>query len=706
MLRKFIPLSVLFVLLASVIGVSIATQQDTQGESIEKISGPLKPSKEQNAAIREIVSRLRQHYRSMPLDDALSETVFNRYLRDLDPNRLHFLASDIKEFEEYRTSIDDQLRNGELQAGYDIFNRYQVRLERRFETMLSWLNEGVEDWTFESERMVELDRSEAPWPRNESEQRQLWKDQLKNAVLTMRLTGSSDEDIVTRLERRYSSQLERARQNTPEDVFQAYANALTQSYDPHTTYFTPHNSRNFDISMSRSLEGIGAVLQSEDGFTRIVRLVPGGPASKQGQLQPADRIVGVGQGKDTPDNVIGLRLDEVVDQIRGPAGTEVTLEIIPAGSANEHDTRFVTLERNKVVLEEQAARKEVIELDRDGDVSRLGVITIPAFYMDFAAYHRGDPNFTSTTTDVAKLIMDLRDENIDGLIIDLRNNGGGSLMEVNRLVSLFINKGPTVQVRQANGRVSVEGDQFPGVLYAGPMAVMVNRFSASASEIFAGAMQDYGRALVIGEQTYGKGTVQTLLDLNHGKLKITNAKFYRVSGSSNQSRGILPDIALPSLINKDDVGESSLPNAMAWDEIKPAKYQPVSDLVPFLPLLRQRHEARIEDSDAFSYVQNLRALLEENRNRTHVSLNESVRRNWQENYDQQRLSLENQRRAQRGEEPLKDIESLRTVEEQRRLDPSRDEDDTKDDPYVLETANILTDFAMLINQHRVARNGD
>lgn len=452
MLRKIIPLGVIFVLLAGAIGVSIATQQEPQNESIEKIAGPLKPGKEQNAAIKEIVARLRQHYRSLSFDDELSEKVFDRYLRDLDPNRLHFLAADIDSFSKYRTTLDDDLRNGDLRAGYDIFNRYQTRLERRFETMLSWLEDGIEDWTFDSDRMVELDRSEAPWPRTENEQRELWKDQLKNAVLTMRLTGSSDEDIVTRLERRYSSQLERARQNTPEDVFQAYANALTQTYDPHTTYFTPHNSRNFDISMSRSLEGIGAVLQAEDGFTRIVRLVPGGPAAKQGSLQPADRIVGVGQGQDTPDNVIGLRLDEVVDQIRGPAGTEVTLEIIPAGSANEHDTRFVTLERNKVVLEEQAARKDIIELTRDDEVSRLGVITIPAFYMDFAAYHRGDPNFTSTTTDVAKLLMDLRDEDVDGLIIDLRNNGGGSLMEVNRLVSLFINKGPTVQVRQANGR--------------------------------------------------------------------------------------------------------------------------------------------------------------------------------------------------------------------------------------------------------------
>ncbi|MCK5887527.1 MAG: carboxy terminal-processing peptidase, partial [Alcanivorax sp.] len=471
------------------------------------------------------------------------------------------------------------LRDGVLEAGYSIFNRFQSRLEDRLTEILATLEGGFEDWDFDGDGKVLVDRSEADWAEDQDALDAIWRGQLRNAVLSMRLNGTSDEEISKRLTNRYESQLSRVRQNTPEDVFQTYMNALAQTFDPHTNYFTPHNSENFDISMSRSLEGIGAVLQYEDGYTKVVRLVPGGPAAKSGQLKPADRIVGVGQDGETPEPVIGLRLDEVVDQIRGPKGTKVNLEIIPAGSASEHDTRTITIERNKVVLEEQAAKKDVITIDRDGETLKLGVIEIPAFYLDFAAFHRGDPNYTSTTSDVAKLLVELRKENIDGLVIDLRNNGGGSLLEVNKLVSLFINRGPTVQVRESSGRVSIEGDKFPGVLYAGPMAVMVNRFSASASEIFAGAMQDYGRALIVGDQTYGKGTVQTLLDLNHGKLKMTNAKFYRVSGSSNQNLGIVPDVDMPSLIDKDEVGESSLPNALPWDEIDSAKYQRVSEIV-------------------------------------------------------------------------------------------------------------------------------
>ena len=403
--------------------------------------------------------------------------------------------------------------------------------------------------------------------------------------------------------------------------------------------------------------------------------------------------------------MIGLRLDEVVDQIRGPKGTKVNLEIIPAGSASEHDTRVITIVRNKVVLEEQAAKKEIINIERNGETLKLGVIEIPAFYLDFAAFHRGDPNYTSTTSDVAKLLVELRKENIDGLVIDLRNNGGGSLLEVNKLVSLFINRGPTVQVREASGRVSVEGDKFPGVLYAGPMAVMVNRFSASASEIFAGAMQDYGRALIVGDQTYGKGTVQTLVDLNHGKLKITNAKFYRVSGSSNQNLGIVPDIDLPSLVDKEDVGESSLPNALPWDEIESARYQRVDDMVPYLPLLRERHNQRISDDPEFVYVESLRQLLDKNRNRVELSLNEKERSVMQAEFDEQRLAIENRRRAARDEEPLESIKALRDLEEQRALDPESHDESIEEDPYIRETGEILVDYMDLMRDKQVARKG-
>ncbi|MDX1408485.1 MAG: carboxy terminal-processing peptidase, partial [Saprospiraceae bacterium] len=573
LVRKIFPAGVAVLLLGGTLQVT-GSLRDTP-----EIQGDLKPTSEQTDAAEEISDKLKYHYRKLDFDDALSSRVLDQYLKDLDPNRLYFVASDIEEFDRYRDKLDDQLTDGVLEAGYTIFNRFQARIEERLEAMLDMVEGDIASMTFDGEDSVRVDREEADWAEDEAALEALWERQFKNAVLTMRLNDTSDEDIKTRLTRRYESQLKRIKQNTPEDVFQVYINALTQTFDPHTTYFTPHNSENFDISMSRSLEGIGAVLQYEDGYTKVVRLVPGGPAAKSGQLKPADRIVGVSQKEDPPAPVIGLRLDEVVDQIRGPKGTRVNLEIIPAGSASEHDTRVITIVRNKVVLEEQAAKKDVIEIERNGETHKLGIIEIPAFYLDFAAFHRGDPDYTSTTSDVAKLLVELRKENIDGLVIDLRNNGGGSLLEVNKLVSLFINRGPTVQVRESSGRVSVEADKFPGVLYAGPMAVIVNRYSASASEIFAGAMQDYGRALIVGDQTYGKGTVQTLLDLNHGKLKMTNAKFYRVSGSSNQNLGIVPDVDMPSLIDKADVGESSLPNAMPWDEIDSARYQRVSDMV-------------------------------------------------------------------------------------------------------------------------------
>ncbi|RJG19992.1 tail-specific protease [Alcanivorax profundi] len=698
--RKLFPLALAVLLLGGALQSVGALRNDPA-----PVEGKLKPTDEQIDAAEEIADKLKYHYRRLDFNDALSSKVFDQYLKDLDPNRLYLIQSDIDEFEKYRSDLDDQLRKGELEAGYTIFNRFQSRLESRLEGMLAMVDNDLDGLDFDGKDEVRVSREDAPWAKDMAALDDIWLRQFKNAVLSMRLNEAEDEDIKTRLTRRYESQLKRIRQNTPEDVFQVYMNALTQTFDPHTTYFTPHNSENFDISMSRSLEGIGAVLQYEDGYTKVVRLVPAGPAAKSGQLKPADRIVGVGQEDEEPTPVIGLRLDEVVDQIRGPKGTKVNLEIIPAGSASEHDTRVISIVRNKVVLEEQAAKKDIITIERDGETHKLGVIEIPAFYLDFAAFHRGDPDYTSTTSDVAKLLVELRKENIDGLVIDLRNNGGGSLLEVNKLVSLFINRGPTVQVRESSGRVSVEADKFPGVLYAGPMAVMVNRYSASASEIFAGAMQDYGRALIVGDQTYGKGTVQTLLDLNHGKLKMTNAKFYRVSGSSNQNLGIVPDVDMPSLVDKKEVGESSLPNALPWDEISSAKYQRVSDMVPYLPMLRERHVERTEQDPEFVYVLSLRALLDKNRNRETLSLNMEQRTSQQHAFDAERLAIENRRRDSRGEDPLDSIKALRDLEEQRALDPESHDEAIDDDPYVRETGEILVDLMDLIRDKQVARKG-
>ena len=477
-------------------------------------------------------------------------------------------------------------------------------------------------------------------------------------------------------------------------------NSLTQIFDPHTNYFTPHRSENFNISMSRSLEGIGAVLQAEDEYTKVVRLVPGGPAAKAGQLKPADRIIGVAQGDEEMVNIIGWRLDEVVNLIRGPKGTTVRLEIQPASSAGR-GSREISIVRNKVVLEDQAAKSDVIEVPHREGRLRIGVISLPAFYIDFDAYHRGDPNYTSTTRDVAGLLISLQKEGIDGLVLDLRDNGGGSLQEATQLVSLFINRGPTAQVRDAGGGVSVLPDQYPGTLYNGPMAVMVNRYSASASEIFAGAMQDYGRALIIGDQTFGKGTVQTLQDLDHGQLKITQAKFYRVSGGSNQHRGIIPDVTFPFLVDKTETGESALPNALPWDQIKSAHYSPMADMAQHLDLLRQRHDSRVAHDPEFDYVREQLALMEEQLARKSLTLNLEKRRAQLDALQARRLLIENALRQHRGEEPFKTVADMHASDEARNAALQSGEDTDEPDPYLAESGQVLADLIGLMSGEKL-----
>lgn len=672
----------------------------------------LHPDKLHEETAKEVVARLKHHYRHLAFDDSLSEQVWHRYLHDLDPNHLYFLASDIDGFKKYKDKLDDQLLDGKLDAGYAIFNVYQKRLKERLTYMVKMLNQGLGSLDFEKKQYVLTDRSKAPWPKDEQAMNNVWRRELKNAVLSMRLNGIDDKEILDRLKRRYESQLDRLGQNTVEDVFSVYINALAETFDPHTTYFTPHNSENFDISMSNSLEGIGAVLQAQDQYTKVVRLVPGGPAAKAGQLQPADRIVGVAQGKDGKMvNVIGMRLDDVVSKIRGPKGTVVRLEVIPAGTASEHDTHVISITRNKVVLEEQKAQKKIITVGKGKQARRIGVIDVPAFYLDFDAYRRGDPDYASTTRDVARLLVQLQKKGIDGLIIDLRNNGGGSLQEAIELVSLFIDNGPTVQVRTADNHVEVEKDTFPGVLYSGPMAVLVNRFSASASEIFTGAMQDYHRALIVGGRTFGKGTVQSLMDLNHGQLKLTHAKFYRVSGSSNQHRGILPDLKLPYLVDDSEIGESSLPNSLPWDSIKKADYKPVFDLARYIPELRKEHQARVDNSPKFNYVRSRLKLLDKLDKQTELPLKIEARRKMQQQEDDKRLAIENRLRKAEGKKPLESVKELHALEEKRSADPfnktENDNEEKKPDPYLQETGLILRDLINAVSkQQMAARDGN
>ena len=654
----------------------------------------LQPDRDQAMASVNIVELLkRRHYSKPPLDDARSVIIYDSYLKLLDPARSYFLASDIAEFDKWKTQFDDFLKSGNLEPGFDIYKRYLDRVKSRLDFTLAELDKGVDKIDFTTHETLLVDRKDAPWIKTGAELDDLWRKRLKDEVLRLKIAGKEPKAIQELLVKRYKNQLARLGQTRSEDIFQAYINTFAQSYDPHTNYLSPDNAENFDINMSLSLEGIGAVLQSDNDQVKIVRLVPAGPAAKTKQVAPADKIVGVAQGDGEMVDVIGWRLDEVVKKIRGPKGSVVRLEVIPASNApNDQTSKIVTITREAVKLEEQAAKKSVLELKQDGHTYKIGIIELPAFYQDFKAMRAGDAEYKSTTRDVKKLLGELKKDNVDGVVIDLRNNGGGSLQEAQELTSLFIDSGPTVLIRSADGRLAVLEDQNPtGAFYRGPLAVLVNRLSASASEIFAGAMQDYHRALIIGGQTFGKGTVQNLEPLNHGELKVTMAKFYRVSGQSTQHQGVLPDIDYPSIIDTKEIGESALPEAMPWDTIR-AAIKPTSDpFKPFLAQLKARHDARSAKDAEFVYIRDRLALTQKLMSEKTVSLNEEERRAKHTAIENQQLALENTRRKAKGEEPLKELKK----EDEDAIPAEPDDSKPEDDAYLSETGRILLDYLSL-----------
>ncbi len=641
-----------------------------------------------------VVEQLRHsHFVKKPLDDGISSDVFDKYLDTLDGGRAYFLATDIADFEQYRYKLDDALKRANLDPAYEIYNRYQTRVVDRLHFLLNELDNGIADMDFTLDEALEIDREEAAWPADEEAQDDLWRRRLKAAVLSMKLNDKEMEEISELLTKRYKNRLKQTLQSKSEDAFQLYINSFASTYDPHTQYFSPRTSRNFNINMSLSLEGIGAVLKTEDDYTSVVRLVPAGPADKAGDLEPADKIISVGQGESGPlVDVVGWRLDDVVELIRGPKGSKVKLEIIPA-EAEDDTSEVIEITRNTVQLEEQAAQAKLLTLNEGGRDYRVGVIDIPTFYVDFRASQQGDPNYRSTTRDVTNLIDQLRGENIDALIIDLRNNGGGSLQEADKLTGLFIESGPTVQVKSARRRPNVYSDSDATVAWDGPMAVMVNRLSASASEIFAGAIQDYGRGIILGSQTFGKGTVQTLIPLNRGQLKITAAKFYRVSGQSTQHQGILPDIAFPELFDTEQIGESSLDDAMPWDMIKPAVYDQANTIGPLLPELERRHAARVADNVDFNYFRAISEKSKENSQRTHVSLNEAQRLREKADDDAWRLDLENSLREAKGlplADSLDHLDELQEAEEESE-EGTGDESTTPADTPVAAAENAVAE---------------
>ncbi|WP_177429632.1 carboxy terminal-processing peptidase [Pseudomonas sp. YY-1] len=650
----------------------------------------LQPDRDQVIASLNVVELLkRHHYNKPPLNDERSIQIYDNYLKLLDPSRSYFTAADIAEFNQWRTKFDDLLKSGDLEPGFTIYRRHLTRLEERLNFALGELGKGVDKIDFTIDEELQVDREKAPWAKDRAELDELWRKRVKDEVLRLKIAGKETKDIQELLTKRYKNQLARLKQTRGEDVFQAYINAFATTYDPHTTYLSPDNAENFDINMSLSLEGIGAVLQSDNEHVKVVRLVPAGPAEKSKQIAPADKIVGVAQGNDDMVDVIGWRLDEVVKLIRGPKGSTVRLEVIPASNPpSDQTSKVVTITREAVKLEEQAAKKKVLELKHDGRDYKLGVIELPAFYLDFKAFRAGDPNYKSTTRDVKRLLDELQAEKVDGVVIDLRNNGGGSLQEATELTSLFIEQGPTVLVRNADGRVDVLADENKGIYYTGPLAVLVNRLSASASEIFAGAMQDYHRALILGGQTFGKGTVQTIQPLNHGELKLTLAKFYRVSGQSTQHQGVIPDILYPDVMDTKDIGESALPAALPWDSIRPAITPELDPIKPFLTELKARHDQRtIKDPD-FVFTRDRLTLAKKLMAETTVSLNEQARRARQAEVEAKQLALENNRRQAKGEEPLKEL-----AKEDEDALPVADEKSTpEDDAYLSESGRILLDY--------------
>lgn len=575
------------------------------------------------------------HYRKIQLNDSLSSVILDEYVKSLDNNKTYFLAADLKLFETYRNRIDDLSRAEDVSAAYEIYALFKKRFDERMKYAMENLIDQEFDFTVEE--YYETDRDKEPWARTEQELNEIWRKVIKSQALSLKLAGRKPEEIKENIKNRYDRLIKSMNQFNSEDVFSMYMNAITESYDPHTNYFSPRAADLFKQSMSLSLEGIGARLQTENDFTKVIEILPGGPAEKSGLIHVNDRIVGVGQGDDGEMvDVIGWRIDDVVKLIKGPKGTKVRIQYLPAETGVSGKPMEISIVRDKIKLEDLTAKKNIIHYQKDGKNLKLGIITLPTFYMDFEAYQKGDPNYTSTTRDVQKLIAELQAEKVNGLVLDLRNNGGGSLAEAIDLTGLFIKNGPVVQVKNSVNHVEVGTDDDPAIVYNGPLVVLTNRFSASASEIFAGAIQDYHRGVVVGESTHGKGTVQTVVDLSRfisgtddqvGELKLTFQKFYRVTGSSTQQRGIIPDVQLPTAFGPDQFGESSYPNALPWDEIGSTLYQKtpiINDKI--IAGLNKSYKERLKtDSHLTQFVTDTEEI-RKSLSQTKVSLNEPTRR--------------------------------------------------------------------------------
>ena len=709
---------------ASILGAQEDINQLNAVLEIDALFEPLESKEVHGDTAVNLLRELQtKHYSAVEINDSFSSIVFDSYLDILDGSHLYFLKEDIDSLSVYRYSIDDSRKQGDVEPGFEIYNLYYRRILERLIYAINRVENHIPEMDFTLNEYIELDRDEAPYAASKEELDEIWRRRIKNSVLSLRLTGDNDQEISEKLSKRYRNQLSQVSKTNDRDIFQAYLSTVAKAVDPHTAYFSPRDSQNFNMGLSLSLQGIGAQLQTEEEYTKIVELIKGGPAERGKELKAGDRIIGIGQGVDGEiEDVVGMRLDDVVSQIRGEKGTVVRLNVIPVDSISESGATIVNITRDTVKLEDQSAKKNVIELSYNEQDYKIGIIDLPTFYFDFEAAARGDEDFKSSTRDVRTLLEELKDEGVDAVVVDLRNNGGGSLSEANQLVGLFIETGATVQIRYSgirHGFTRSFGDNDPEVSYSGPLAVLVNRTSASATEIFAGAIQDYQRGIVLGSQTFGKGTVQEIIPMDYGQVKLTRSKFYRISGASTQHRGVMPDIEFPDIYNAyEDIGESSLDGALPWDTVRPVEYRSYHSIQAMLPELRTLHEQRAQTSPDFIYLTDQIERTKQLRKREQLSLNEAVVKIEREENRRVEFEAENMRRFLKGlqlrvwvadintsdeeDETTNQIDTEPTVvdpdglandelaEAESTEDTSEEEEEV--DPLLLESGKILADF--------------
>ena len=636
----------------------------------------IEPTREQSVLAQIITQELEQrHLASDKLFAKRRPMVGSLILKAIDPSRSLLIQADVDQASV--RNLPEEIERGNLDDVYRLYGLSLQRAEERLNIWLQILDQGPGSLNLvDREKLLRRDES-TPWVSNQGQLKDLWRKQLENQAISLLLADRTEEATYKALKRRYKSQKNRLEQTRSDDIFRGVINAYASAYDPHTSYLPPADSETFNINMSLSLQGIGAVLQSEDEFTKVVNLIPGGPAEIDGRLKPSDQILGVAQGSGPFEDVVGWRLDEVVQLIRGPKGSQIRLEV-QTGEDSPH--REIVLIRDRVLLEEQSAKSQTIEVGKDNE--KIGIITVPTFYSDFTAKQAGDPNYRSTTRDVKLLLERLKKEKVKGLIIDLRNNGGGSLQEAYELFGLFIPRGPVVQIRSAGGRTDVRGDRDPSIAWESPMAVLVNRLSASASEIFAGAVQDYGRGLVIGSQTFGKGTVQALLPVDNGQLKLTIAKFYRISGQSTQHQGVIPDINFPSAFDPNEIGESALDTALPWDQIRSLRYDLMDNPQSRVRQLTDRHQERIKNDPNFKALMKRTERILDLDNAEGISLHLDTRIEERKASNIAVLASENTRREALGLNQINKIIDLETEAKNT---------DLSNDPSLVESARILLD---------------